>query len=218
MKTFLRNFLGSLPRGSFLLVLLYALGYPLALAGHYTHTFNLYDWLMLSPAVAWKGEVWRLVTYAFLPNGVVDWVVSLFWLATLVAVLGRNWSALELWLYCLLATVAGALVVALVKPAMHAGVVGNGAMLFGFLAAWYRLYGRERLILLGFGEISVRQAAILVVLIEILISLFCLGWFVTLAMMCGGAIGWCYLVLRGKYALNRRSQVLDSQRIARLEL
>ena len=218
MKTFLRDFVGSLPGASFLLVLLYALGYPLALAGHYAHAFDLYRWLMLSPALIWKGEVWRLVSYAFLPNGVVDWAVSLFWLATLVAVLGRNWSGTELWLYCLLATVAGALVVTLGQSAAHGGVVGNGAMLFGFLAAWYRLYGRERLILLGFGEISVRQAVILVVFIEILISLFCLGWFVTLAMMCGGAASLLYLVLRGKSDLNRRSEVLDSQRIARLEL
>lgn len=218
MKTPLREFLGSLPRGSFLLVVLYAVGYLFALAGHYTHTFELYDWLMLSPAVTWKGEIWRVFTYAFLPNGVVDWAVSLFWLATLVAVLGRNWSAIELWIYCLLATVAGALVVALVKPGMRLGIVGNGAMIFALLAAWYRLYGRERLILLGFGELSVRQAAVLIAGLEVLISLFCLGWFVTLAMMGGGVIGWLYLVLRGKHALNRRSQVLDSQRIARLEL
>ena len=218
MRTPLRDFLGSLPAVSLLFVLLYALGFPLALAGHYTHTFDLYQWLALVPADLWRGELWRLVTYAFLPNGVVDWAVSLFWLGTLVAVLGRNWSSSELWLYCILATVTGAAVVALVKPAMPIGIVGNGAVIFGLLAAWYRLYGRERLILLGFGELSVHQAAILVVLIEILISLFCLGWFVTLAMMCGGVVGWFYLALRGKHALNRRSQVLDSERIARLEL
>ena len=51
------------------------------------------------------------MTYAFLPNGLVDWVVSLFWLATLVSVVGRNWSSVELWAYCLLATVFAALVV-----------------------------------------------------------------------------------------------------------
>ena len=218
MKTQFRDFLGSLPRGAFVLVLLYGAGFLLALAGHYTHTVELYAWLGLSPAAAWKGEVWRFVTYAFLPNGVVDWAVSLFWLATLVAVLGRNWSAVELWVYCLLATMAGALVVALVKPGMHLGVAGNGAMIFALLAAWYRLYGRERLILLGLGELSVRQAALLIAGLEVLISLFCLGWFVTLAMMGGGVVGWLYLVLRGKHSLNRRSQVLDSERIARLEL
>jgi hypothetical protein len=101
---------------------------------------------------------------------------------------------------------------------MQWSVVGNGAMIFALLAAWYRLYGRERLILLGIGEMSVRQAAILVALVEILISWFCLGWFVTLAMMSGGVVGWLYLLLRGKHALNRRSQVVDSERIARLEL
>jgi membrane associated rhomboid family serine protease len=218
MKTVFHDFIGSVPRSSLLLVLCYALGFPLAQAGHYTHTFDLYSGLTLCPALVWKGQAWRLVAYAFLPNGVVDWAVSLFWLGTLVAVMGRNWSGVEVWIYCLVATVAGALVVALAQPHSFVSVAGNGAMLFGLLAAWYRLYGRERLILLGFGELSVRQAVLLVTFIEILISLFCLGWFVTLAMMCGGGAAWLYLVLRGKHALNRRSQVLDSERIARLEL
>ena len=46
-----------------------------------------------------------------------------------------------------------------------------------------------------------------------------LGIWVFLAsevMLFGGFIGWLYLVLRGKHALNRRSQLLDSARIARL--
>ena len=68
------------------------------------------------------------------------------------------------------------------------------------------------------GEMSVRQAAAIVGLIEILI-LFCgFGWLVTLAMIFGGAVGWLYLFVRGKSALNRRSQVLDSARMARLEM
>ncbi|PYI87017.1 MAG: hypothetical protein DME26_07610, partial [Verrucomicrobia bacterium] len=82
MKNVFRNFCSSLPAGARLLVLLYALGFPLVLFGHFTHLFNLYDWLALSPALVWTGQVWRVVSYAFLPGGVVDWVVSLFWLAT----------------------------------------------------------------------------------------------------------------------------------------
>ena len=218
MKTVFHNFVSSLPFGARLLVLFYALGFPLALAGHHTHKVELYDWLALLPPLVWKGEVWLALTYAFLPNGPVDWVVSLFWLATLVSIVGRNWSSRELWGYCLLTTLVGALVIIAVNPPMKDGVVGNGAMIFALLAAWYRLYGRERLILLGIGEMSVRQAAILVALVEVLISWFCLGWFVTLAMMSGGVVGWLYLLLRGKHALNRRSQVVDSERIARLEL
>jgi len=218
MKTLFQKFFLSLPLGARLLVLLYAVGFPLSLAGHHTHTVELYDWLALWPALVWKGEVWCVLTYAFLPNGPVDWVVSLFWLATLVAIIGRNWSSRELLGYCLLTTVVGALVVLGADPRMQGGVVGNGAMIFALLAAWYRLYGRERLILLGIGELSVRQAAILVALVEVLISWFCLGWFVTLAMMSGGVAGWLYLVFRGKHDLNRRSRVVDSERIARLEL
>ena len=218
MKTVFQRFFSSLPVGARLLVLAYALGFPLALLGQYTQAFNLYRWLALLPLQVWKGEAWSLVTYAFLPNGIVDWVISLFWLATLVAVVGRNWSGGELWAYCLLATVAGALVVMAFHSPSGCGVVGNGAMIFALLVAWYRLYGRERLILLGVGEMSVRQAAILVGVIEFLVSLFCLGWLVTLAMMCGGVVGWLYLFLRGKSALNRRSQVVDSERMARLEL
>ncbi len=218
MKTVFHQFFSALPLGARVLVFLYALGFPLALVGKYARAFALEDWLALSPPLVWHGELWSLVTYAFLPNGIVDWVISLFWLATLVAVVGRNWSGRELWTYCLLATGTGALVVAAIKPGMRDIVVGNGAMIFALLAAWYRLYGRERLVLLGIGEMSVRQAAVLVAIIEFLVSFFCLGWFVTLAMMSGGLAGWLYLCIRGKTALNRRSQVVDSERMARLEL
>ncbi len=48
--------------------------------------------------------------------------------------------------------------------------------------------------------------------------LFGLGWIVTLAMLCGGLAGWFYLFVRGKHALNRHSRLLDSERIARLEI
>jgi membrane associated rhomboid family serine protease len=218
MKTVLQRFFSSLSLGSLLVIFLYAIGFPLALAAHYTHTCELYRWLSLMPGEIWRGEAWRTLTYAFLPAGVVDWVVSLFWLVTLISVLGRNWSARELWTYCLLTTFASALVITLGNPSVPVAVVGNGAMIFGLLAAWYRLYGRERLVLLGIGEMSVRQAAVIVGIVETLILFFSLGWFITLCMLGGGVAGWVYLWLRGLHALNRRSQVIDSQRIARLEL
>lgn len=218
MKNVLGTYFESVPRASVLLVALYAVGFPLAMAGLYTHAFDVYAWLAFSPALVWKGQVWRLMTYPFLANGIVDWVVSLFWLATLVAVLGRNWSWRELWAFCMVATVVGALTVVLALPSMRTGVAGNAAMIFGLLAAWYRLYGRERLILLGLGEVSVRQVAVLVGFIELLITGFGLGWLVTLAMMGGGAVAWLTLVIRGRTALNRRSLVVSSQRMAKLEL
>jgi hypothetical protein len=117
-----------------------------------------------------------------------------------------------------LATISCGLLIAAGKPKMQEPVAGNGAMIFALLVAWDRFHGCERLILLGIGEISVRQAVILVALVDVLISWFGLGWFLTLAMMSGGLVGWLYLFLCGKHALNQRSQVVDSERIARLEL
>lgn len=212
------QFFSSLNVGSALLVGLFAVGYPLALAGHYSHTIELNAVGGLVPEVVWKGQVWRLFTYAFLAGSILDWLVSWFWLATLVFVLGRNWSGAELWRYCLLCSVIGGSCCAALLRDSSFAIVGNGAMILGLLAAWQRLYGRERIILLGFGELSVRQAALIVALIELLLLLFGLGWQAAFAMILGGCAGWLFLILRGKHALNRHSRTIDSARIARLEL
>ena len=218
MKNVFGNFFSSLRFGARLLLLAYALGFPLALAGQYTHTVDLYDWLALSPEMVWKGQLWRVMSYAFLPMGIVDWAVSLFWLVTLVGVLGKHWSGRLLWEYSLLSTVVGAVPIVLLKSQAGLVVVGNAAMIFGLLVAWYRLYGRERIILLGVGEMSVRQAAILVAIIEVLILFFSVGWFVTLAMLCGGLAGWAHLAVRWKLAMMQGSRPTDSERIVRLEI
>jgi len=108
--------------GPRLLLAIFALAFPLAMAGHYTHTFELYTWLVFSPELVWKGQVWRLLTYAFMPMGIVDWLISLFWLTTLVCVLGRNWRGRELWTYCLLVTVVTSVMLTLLQqPAFAIG-------------------------------------------------------------------------------------------------
>jgi membrane associated rhomboid family serine protease len=218
MKKGLRSFYTSLPVGTRFLLLAYALGYPLALVGHHTHAFELYDWLGLSPAKVWQGQVWRTVSYGFLAASPVDWAVSLFWLATLAAVLGRNWSAPGFWVYCALGTFAGALPVVGFKPGLQASLAGAAAMIFALLVAWDWFYRNDRLILLGIGEISVRQATILIAVINSVILFFGAGWFLLLAMGCGGVAGWLYLVVRYKLILGKSSQQFRSERMVRLEL
>ena len=218
MTTFRNSFL-SLPFAARLMLLVYALGFPIALAGHYTHTFELYAWLGLSPARVWKGEVWRMFTYGFLPAGPVDWVVNVFWLFTLVGVLGRNWSALQFWGYCLLGIFAGAVPLVLLKSGMESYLAGTAGMIFALLVAWDWFYRRERLVLLGLGEISVRQAVVLIAIINSLILFFCCGgWFFMLAMWCGGVAGWLYLFVRWKLVMGKSGQQVRSERVARLEL
>ena len=218
MKNMFRNFFSSLPLGVRLLLLVYVLAYPVALLGHYTHTFDLYDWLGLSPALVWKGQVWRVVTYGFLAASILDWVLSMFWLATLLSVVGRNWTSAGFWGYCLLGVVAGALPIVLFKPEMQHLLAGGAAMIFALLAAWDWLYRRERLILLGIGEISVRQAAMLIAFINSIILFFCNGWFIMVSMWCGGVVGWLWLSLRSKLFLGKSPQQIRSERVARLEL
>jgi membrane associated rhomboid family serine protease len=218
MKSAIRNLFATLPWGGRLVLFLYFIVYLVALAGGYTHSFNLYAIGGLFPAAVCKGEIWRCVTFAFLPNGLIDWAVSLFWLATLLSVLGRNWTSMEIVIYCLLTTLVGAALFVATQPNGTQPIFGCPAMIFGLLAAWDRLYGRERVVLLAFGEISVRTAAILVALLWVLLFVFCVGPMTLLTMLGGGAAGWLYLFVRGKSALNRHSRVLDSQRIARLEI
>jgi membrane associated rhomboid family serine protease len=218
VKKLFDNLFMSLPIGGRLLLLAYAFGFPLALLGHYAHTFELYAWLGLSPVHVREGQLWRMFTYGFLASGPLDWILSLFWLGTLISVLGRNWSALEFWIYCLLGIFSGALPIVLLRPGMPFSFVSGAALIFALLVAWDWFYRRERLLLLGIGEISVRQAALLVALINSLILFFCVGWFLMLAMWCGGAAGWLYLFVRWKLVLGKTGRQVRSERMARLEL
>ena len=218
MKNLFRNYFLALPWGMRLFLLIFVLGFPVAWIGHRAQLFEMYDWFDLTPALVWHGQVWRAVTYAFLPIGPLDWVISFFWLATLVPVLSRNWTGRGFWGYCLLGALAGSAFITLLKPGMDRGVVGGGAMIFALLVAWDWMYRNERLILLGIGEISVRQAAILITVINSLILFFCCGWFLMLAMWCGGLAGGLWLLVRTKLLMGKSPQQIRSERMARLEL
>src|SRR5262249_21372850 len=142
--------------------------------------------------------------------------INFFWLVSLVPVFARDWSGPGFWSYTLLCSFAGALPLTL---ASHGGGwAGACAVVFGLLVAWDRLYGRERVLLLGIGELSVRQAAVVVALIYTTILFLCNGWFVTVAMLCGGVAGWIYFLVQGKRVLRGSARVLNSDRMARLEL
>ena len=210
----------ALPKGMLLFLGIYALSFPvLWLEKHLTGQSLLVDWLGLSPALVWKGQVWRVVSYALLAGGVVAWVVNFFWLATLVSILARDWSSKTFWAYCLVAAFAGAVPIVLIAPQADVRVFSAGAIIFALLVAWDRLYRRERLLMLGLGEVSVRQAAIVIAVINAVITFFsCGGWLFTLSMMCGAVAGWIYLAIGQRRVMSRPSQVAESERIARLEL
>ena len=213
------NHITSLPKGMLLFLLIYAASFPVVLIGAYTHTFSLVDWLGLSPALVWKGQVWRLLTYAFFANGVLVWVVNLFWFLTIISLLARNWSSTSFWTFCATAAVASALPIVLLFPTADFRIVSAGGLVFALLVAWDHLYRRERLIMLGLGEVSVRQAAIFIGVINAIIVFFsCGGWLMTLSLLCGAVAGWLYLLIGKNRLLRGRSRIVESERMARIEL
>ena len=212
--------LRELPKGMLLFLGIYALIFPavwleLKIAGQ----SRVLDWLDLSPVLLWKGQVWRAATYALLNSSALGWAVNLFWIATLVSTLSRDWSSKTFWLFCLIAALGGALPMVLLIPHTPASVLGPGAMIFGLLVAWDRLYRHERLQLLGLGELSVRQAAIILAIINLIITfLGCGGWLLTISMLGGGVAGWLWFVIGHHRLMCRGSQIAESKRISRLEL
>lgn len=207
----------SLPLAPKVLVACFAVAFPLSAFGHWTKHFELYDWLGLCPALVWKGEVWTLFTYALLPICIIDWAFGIFWLMSLGAVLGRDMSTWQFSLLSILSAVGGGVAVCIVTPRMQGIVFGNAAIIFALTAAFYRFHKNENLLLLGLGEWSVRQLAILLGLINVLVLLFTAGWLLTLCMIFGGGIGWLYLLLISRRALTRQGQAVVSERTARLE-
>ena len=219
MNNPIKNIL-TLPKGMLLFLAIYALSFPaLWLEIHFNHHSILVEWLGLSPALVWKGQLWRAVSYALLAGGILAWAINLFWFATLMSILRNDWSSSSFWIYCLVAAIGGALPLLLIEPHADVPVLTAGALIFALLVAWDRFYRRERILMLGIGEVSVRQAAIFIAALNAVITFFsCGGWPFTLSMMCGGVAGWLWLAIGQKRVMSRGSQVVESNRGARLEL
>ena len=219
MRNLFKNFFLSLPFGAKLLLLIFVCVFPVAWIGAKTHAFNLYEWLALCPALVWKGQIWRALTWGLLPTNVIDWLIGAFWLATLFSLVARNWTSFGFWLYCLIGIFGGSVPILIIKPAFVGLVAGSGPMVFALLIAWDWFYKNERILLLGLGELSVRQAAILVGITDSIVLFFsCGGWLLMVSAWCGGVAGWVYLLTSSKFFLHKSPQQIRSERIARLEL
>ncbi len=207
--------LGPAVRG---LLFVLAAVYVAALVGAYSHTYNLYDWLVLSGPRFRKGEVWRIVSYALLPAGIMDFLFNGMMLLFLGPLLERAWSRRELWCYCGISAGGAGLAQVLLRGGSPAVLVGTAPVIFGLLAAWGLVCGHEK-VLFGFvWEMSVRHAAMLFAVFGFLVMLATTGAINALIMLCGGVAGLLYLAARSRVLRARPSQTVTSERIGRLEL
>jgi membrane associated rhomboid family serine protease len=218
VSRFWKQFLAALTPGVLvLLVVLMATGLA-AFIGRLTHAFDLNGWLALSAQQFWHGQIWRLVTYALLPAGVLNFILNAFALIMLGGLLERVRSRGELWIICIVSAVGAGLAVVLLPFLNSAPLAGAGPMMFGLLAAWCFHCGHEKISMFPFGEMTVRQLALAAGAVGLLVIFFSAGWWMTAVMVAGGLSGWFYVWVWHKWLMSRASRVVPSERISRLEL
>ena len=104
------------------------------------------------------------------------------------------------------------------QPSSPALLIGAGPLVFGLLAAWARLYGRDEIRLGPIWQTTARRAALLLAAITFLMLVASAGLVQAVVTLSGGFVGWLYLSLRWKVNLARRSRPVTSERMSRLEL
>ena len=215
MKTFWQSFVAQLTPGVRTLLLLLAGVYVSASIGGFTHSFDLKMYLAASAAPFWHGQIWRVVSYALLPNGIFDFLMNSFALVLLGAQLERHWARGRLWLFCAI-TAAGAGLTHIFLASTP--MVGATPVMFGLLIAWAFECGHQPAQFPLFGEMTVRQMVLIFALVSLAIMFFTAGLARTAVMAAGGFTGWLYLWLRHKWLMSRSGRAVHSERINRLEL
>lgn len=218
MNPLWKNFLASLTPGvRWLLAVLTAAGLATVI-GRLTHTFDLDGWLALSAQTFWHGQLWRLVTYAVLPAGLLNFFLNAFALVVLGGWVERARSKGGLWIVCVVSAAGAGLAEVLLPFSNSTALTGAGPMMAGLLAAWCFLCGHERISVVPFGEMMAWHLALLAGAISLLAALFTAGWRTAAIMAAGGLSGWLYVWLHQKWLMHHAARVMPSERISRLEL
>lgn len=218
MRNFWQRFLAALTPGVQIMLGLLAAAYLVAVIGKSTHTVELYGWFALSGPKFWSGQIWRLVTYALLPAGILDFLMNGIALVMLGGLLERHWSRGRFWFYCLVAAVGASFAKVLLQISSPMPLVGAAPMMFGLLIAWGFLCGRENISIMPFGKMTVWKLVLVAGAVSFLIMFFTAGLVTAIIMSAGGLTGWLYLWLKQKWLMSRASRVAHSERINRLEL
>ena len=180
--------------------------------------FDLYNWLAVSGTKFWSGQVWRLVTYALLPVGVMDFLMNGIALVMLGGLLERHWSRGQFWVYCLVAAAGAGAAKVLLQFSNPLPLVGAAPMMFGLLVGWGFLCGRKNISIFLFGATTVWKLVLVAGAVSFLVMFFTAGLVTAIIMVGGGLAGWLYLWLKHKWLMSRASRVAHSERISRLEL
>ena len=159
-----------------------------------------------------------MVTYTLLPATLFDFLFNWVMIFVVGSWLERVWSRWQLWLYCGLCSLGAGLVKLLIQPASPVLMVGTAPAVFGLLAAWGILFAQERILFWFLWDMTIRQAAVVLAIISVLVMLPCAGPITAGIMVSGGVAGVIVLWAQRKVLHDRTSRVVVSERMERLEL
>ena len=179
---------------------------------------GLGQWLPLVARTVWHGQVWRLISYTFVPNGPIDFIINALAFAILSTSLERRWSCRTLMAYGGFVVLATGMTMAAVQPASPVPWRGAGPLLFGLLAAWGRICGHEKVGLAPSLELTGMALVMIFGIVSLLVTVFTSGWMNALFAGLWAAWGLVYLWARTKFGEATARPIAVSRRINRLEL
>jgi membrane associated rhomboid family serine protease len=218
MKQLWHSTVGALGPGVRLLLGLLAAVYVAALAGKFTHSYDLYHWLPLNGADFWAGQYWRVLTYPLLPAGFSDFALSCIAIGCLGAMLERTWSVVQFLVYCVIVVTTTGVAVILLRPSGISPMFGAGPLVFGLLAAWGWANRGGLDFSNAFNQLTMAHLALLAGAINLVMACFRGGLANTLINAAGALAGVFYLWIRAKVVTESAQETVESGRISRLEL
>jgi membrane associated rhomboid family serine protease len=214
----MRKFWNSLPPGVkgalILLVTLFAAQFILGLM-----SVRLESSLGLNSMDLWQGHFWRLFTYPLVSSSLLSFFFNGLAFICLAPRLEQSWRQVELWSYCFICAVVAGLVKVAIQPHASYYLTDLTPVIYGLLAAWLKLYGKEEVNFMGIVMVNVKQMVLLVTVISVVFSLLSGARLIDVFIpICGGLGGFGYLCVRWRKNLNTPSHESTSERINRLEL
>jgi membrane associated rhomboid family serine protease len=218
MKAAWHRFLAPLTPGVRVLLFVLAVTYVGAVTGIFSRSYNVYPWLGLNGWTFWHGCVWTIVTYALLPASLLDFLLNWVMVLFVGVYLERVWSRRQFWRHCLISTLGAGVAKVLLDPAGPMLMVGTTPIVFGLLAAWGWIFANERVLFWFIWDMTVRQVAIVLAIVCVLLMLPCAGVKTVAIMLCGGVAALASLWVQSRFVRSRASRSFVSERMGRLEL
>lgn len=164
------------------------------------------------------GELWRIATYAWMPNRMLDWLTNGIALAILGSALEQRWSARTLWAYSGFVVAATGLTWSFVPLAEGTAWQGSAPLLFGLLLAAGRTGADQRIALTATLSVSLAVAALAFGALSAIATIASAGWTSALFALLGAGWGYAYLLVQSRRGEQRAQAATISRRINRLEL